>query len=72
MSRLGFNLCILVFLVVNDYIIWLFFKEGVNPLGVLLMIQTVSWLIANAFYEANKQARFCEVGFSGSLRATRF
>lgn len=64
MSRRGFNLCILVFLVVNDYIVWLFFKERINPLGLLLGIQVVAWLIANAFYEVenNKQFIFCEVG----------
>lgn len=66
MSRKGFNLCILVFLVVNDYIIWLFFKEGVNPLGILLSIQTVAWLIANAFYEADKQSVFVRLVYGQS------
>lgn len=54
MDRKTFNLCIVVFLVINDYIIWLFFKEGVDPLSILLGIQALAWLIANAFFEAEK------------------
>ena len=39
MDRLTFNICIIVFLAICDYITWLFVEQGENPLAVLIGIQ---------------------------------
>ena len=54
MDRLTFNICIFVFLAICDYITWLFVEQGENPLAVLIGIQFITWLIANAFFDADR------------------
>lgn len=54
MDRKWFNICIIVFLVINDYLTWVFVSQGENPMAIIIGVQFVAWLIANAIYEANK------------------
>lgn len=53
MDRKWFNLTILAFFIINDYFTWVSLSALGHP-WLIIAIQAVAWLIANAIWEANK------------------
>ena len=54
MDRLTFNGLLLAFFVICDVITWSFVSNGKDPLPILISIQLLSLLIANACKEADQ------------------
>lgn len=57
MDRKWFNITILAFFIINDYFTWVSISALGHP-WLIIAIQAVAWIIANAIWEANKQVRF--------------
>lgn len=53
MDRKWFNITLLTFFIINDYFTWVSLSAFGHP-WLIIAIQAVAWLIANAIWEANK------------------